>query len=679
MVRISADAAKFYAAVNGAGKSLSGFGAHARAEAARIKSFMGTIQGQLGLAGAGYGLTKMVMDSARLQKETQLLKVATGGSTEQMRQWNAELMRNQQVTGTSVQQQVELSQALQAAGLRMDAITPTLEPAARTMAVAKANADQLGRAMGVASEQFDIDLTNPRAVTELLDQMVVAGRAGNAELENLPDVFARVGGRAKEAKLGLIDTLAIVETLSKSEPQAERLSTLVDSTMRVFTNAKYMKDAKAASGVAFFNSDGSRRDPLQVLQDMHARYQQLHTDAEKMGFINQAFGKADLDTQRGMKKLLDGDSLNQIQNIKNDLTNASGIVKKDMNEAISNSVDQVSRLKGALTDAVNKGFANPLNDAISGGIKYLLDPVASSGGVGSGQDARDRQAQASQPRFSGGEILAGIAGSAALLYGASRLGGGLVSKLAGGTLDIGKGVATGKALEHAAGVTPVYVVNMGEGGMGGKGGIADLAGTAGEIAGMGKWAKMGRFVKGAGWAGAAIGAGADIYTLNSSRSSDADKASAKGSLIGAGTGMAIGGIIGSIVPVVGTAMGAMAGSWLGGMVGSWVGGKNHEASLQQQSAAGASSEFAAKYLQAGAQVAQQNATAVTAASTAGVAQQQAIGNALVSQINSTQIKGNIAVTVSPSSSLLNVTANATPATPNTTMTANVGRTGGGPS
>ena len=78
-------------------------------------------------------------------------------------------------------------------------------------------------------------------------------RLGNAELENLPDIFARVGGNAKAANFNLDQTLALVELLSKSEPQAERLATLVDSTMRVFTNMRYMKEAQKATGIGFYD------------------------------------------------------------------------------------------------------------------------------------------------------------------------------------------------------------------------------------------------------------------------------------------------------------------------------------------------------------------------------------------------------------------------------------------
>ena len=726
-VRIAADAQRYRRDMQVARGVTSGFAQHAKAEFGRLRAFMGTIHGQMVGLGVGFGAVQLAKDSAKLQKETQLLKVATGGSREEMQRWRNEMYQQQQITGTTVNQQLELSQALQAAGMGMGSITTTLEPASRAMAVAKANADQLGRAMGVAHEQFNIDLENKDAVTQMLDQMVVAGRLGNAELENLPDIFARVGGRAREANMGMTDTLAIVETLSKSEPQAERLGTLVDSTLRVFTNAKYMKDAAKGTGVQFFNSDGSRRDPLVVMQEMHTRYQQLHSDAERMQFINKAFGKADMDTTRGMMKLLGGDTLTMLQEYKRQIEGAGGQVKRDLEEAINNSVDQVSRLGGALREAVNKGFADPLNDALNSGIKYLMNPTEEQNRKNYKRE-KDESVEAYEKRIAdkpkglgwdGTDMLLAAGATAAAVYGASRIPG-IVGKYAGKAADIAQGTATGVALQKSMGIQPVYVVNMGEAGIAGANPVDGSGGGAGAgvppvVAGSGKyarWARMGGAFTIGGFA--AYDTYEHAKNLYEGNGDNKQNSIDKWAIAGAGTGALAGGIIGSLVPVIGTALGAAAGAWLGQQAGEFIGEKNvqpvtppdwlvERASIDWdrryqfkadgygfyqpgvkpvenytypkiEPIAGANlTESAAKW---GGEIAQQNAQAVNTIMLTGTAQQQSIGNALVAQINSTQIKGNIAVTVSPSSELLNVRTAVIPGNANTQMTANVGRTGG---
>ena len=193
------------------------------------QSFANSIKGIAATLGAGMMVKKVVADSAQLSREQQKLQVAVGGTSQEMNAWRSEMMANQAATSTLVEDQLELSKALQAAGLGMKEIRAVLGPASETMAVAEANAKSLGQALGVAREKFNIDLKNPEAVRKALDQMVVAGRLGNAELENLPDIFARVGGNAKAANLGFSETLALVESLSRAEANPERLATLADT------------------------------------------------------------------------------------------------------------------------------------------------------------------------------------------------------------------------------------------------------------------------------------------------------------------------------------------------------------------------------------------------------------------------------------------------------------------
>ncbi|HBW09155.1 MAG TPA: phage tail tape measure protein [Pseudomonas sp.] len=359
----------------------------------------------------------------------------------------------------------------------------------------------------------------------LLDKMVVAGRAGNAELENLPDIFARVGSNAKSSNLSLDQTLALVETLSLVEPNAERLATLTDSTLRVFTNANYMKSASKATGIKFFDKDGSRRDALEVINDIKAKYDKLGTDAQRFKFINNAFGKTDLDTQRGLKTLLDADSLGKLDQVFTEVRDASGTIARDLPDAIGNAVDQTNRLKGALREAAD-GFAKPVNDTLSGLIKWGMDSKE-SGGLG----------------LDGKDMLLGGAVGAAGLFGAARYGGKAISGIAGKLGGTAAGVATGKALEEAAGVQPVYVVNMPDSLGGNLGAAEKLADTAGDLVspktmtwlksllgtsvtalpamGSGAMATAGAAVAGAGAAGYGVGTLLNDYLIDGTAVGDA--------------------------------------------------------------------------------------------------------------------------------------------------------------
>ena len=457
-VRLKADVARLNAGMRAAGRGVSRFTTGASKEFSRLKGMMSTVQGKLATIGVGVGLGKIAQDTAKFEKEMRLLQVSTGDSRHEMEGWRKDMLANQSATGTSVAKQQELSESLQAVGLGIKEIRTVLGPASETMAVASANADQLGKALGVAAEQFggEVDLKNVESVRGALDKMLVAGRLGNAELEDLPNIFARIGGRAKEANLTFDQTLALTEALSQAEPQAERLATLTDSTLRVFTNARYMKEAQKATGIQFFDKEGSRRDPLVVLDEMQKRFSLLKTDAERLKFVDKAFGKTDLDTQRGLKKLMEDGSLQRIEGFRKILEMTKDQAKIDLVIATDNLPDQISRIKGSLREAVEDGFARPVNETLKNVIQFALDKEE-NGGL----------------ELTGKNMIAGGAGLAAASYALSRLGGPLIKKLLGGA----GGLATGKALEATAGVTPVYVVNMSEGG--GMGGMGTLGGASG--------------------------------------------------------------------------------------------------------------------------------------------------------------------------------------------------------
>ena len=258
---------------------------------------------------------------------------------------------------------------------------------------------------------------------------------------------------------------------------------------------------------------------------------------------------------------------------------------------------------------------------------------------------------------------------------------GKIGGMAGGVTDTAQGVLTGKALQQAAGIQPVYVVNMPDAGFK-KDSISEAVDSVSGVATagkFGKFAKLGKFAKAAGWIGTAVSVGADVMTLTDDKASAKDKAGAIGGLSGTVIGAAIGT---AILPGIGT----MIGSLVGGVGGEWLAQKVHPNYSSTQAASstpnttissssdlkGSSVQWQAYF----AHGAEQLSTAMNTSTTFATTQWQAVGNALVAQINSTQIKGNIAVTVSPSSELLNVRATAIPGNANTQMTANVGRTGG---
>jgi TP901 family phage tail tape measure protein len=397
-----------------------------------IDSLGSRYTGMLAGAGGAYIATREAKLSAMLDKQLIQIRQTAGATGEMAEILRAELHDMSTETGQSVDSLLVGFNNLIQAGLSWEQALVTIKAISPTMAVTGAQAAVLSSALTVAAEAFDFDLSQPKLAVELLDQMTAAGRLGNAELEDLSDIFARVGVNAKAAGLNFSGTLGFIEQLSLIEKNPERLATLADSTLRLFTNQKYLKKAAKATGVKFYDAEGSRRDAFAVLGDIAEKFKTINGDLQRDKAIEKAFGEADLDTIKGLRALLSGDAIDKARKMSKEIAGSTGTIGRDLDDALDNSVDQVGRLKNALRSAADN-FAQPVNDAIGNAIKYLLD----------------------EKKLGGGEIMAGTA-AAATVGLLSLKGGGKLLRKFGGTAG---GVAAGKALEEVAGVQPVFVTN----------------------------------------------------------------------------------------------------------------------------------------------------------------------------------------------------------------------------
>lgn len=447
--RLTLDANRWTQGLGVAEKGTKGFVAGAKRELASLKNAFGTVQGQLATLGITVGAAALIMQSAKMDKLLTQIGQTAGASKKQVSGLRAELFQMSGETGQNVDDLQSGFNVLIQSGLTWSESLAVIDATNKAMAVTGAQAETLTGALGVSATAFNFDLSKPNQALILLDKMTVAGRKGNAELEDLSSIVSRVGVNAAGAGFGFDKTLAFVEGLSMIERQPERLATLADSTLRLFTNAKYMQSSQKATGVAFFGKDGGRRDPIEVLSDIKRKFDALRTDAQRQNFLTKAFGQADLDTIKGLKTLLSGGTLSNIKQFTSEIGNAGGAIQRDLPGAVNNAVDQAGRLKAVLRDAAD-GFAKPVNDSLSKLIKHGLDSKK-DGGLG----------------LSGGQIAGGGIAALLALYLGKRGGSALLGKMFGAA----SGVAQGKALEAAAGVMPVYVVNMSDGGMG-AGGIS---------------------------------------------------------------------------------------------------------------------------------------------------------------------------------------------------------------
>lgn len=195
---------------------------------------------------------------------------------------------------------------------------------------------------------------------------------------------------------------------------------------------------------------------------------------------------------------------------------------------------------------------------------------------------------------------------------------GFVDKhpVAGGSAILGSTLLGGGVLMSAAAKMSGV---LGGSSAGAAGGVGNALGWIAQSKGLLKGAGV------VGMAGAAAwNAGGSVMDLAGDKASARERTEAKANLTGTGVGAVIGGAIGSVVPVLGTALGAAAGAWLGGVAGSWIGGK-----MADSNQAVEADRTSAMLERIGGQIAQ-----VNAASQAAPAGQELVqANAQLQQVN----------------------------------------------
>ena len=346
-MKLYADASRFVAGLTGAEGGVRRFTTSTKREFDALKSTLGTVEGKLASLGVTVGATAAIMQSARMDKSLTQIGQTAGASEQDVAKLRKELFRMSKETGQNLDDlQSGFNNAVQS-GLNFKEALPVIDAVNKAVAVTGASADVLTSALTVASTAYSLDRQKPKVALGLLDRMTVAGRLGNAELENLSAIFGRIGPTAASAGLGFDKTLGFIESLSMIERQPERLATLADSTLRIFTNMRYMKDAQKGTGIKFFDTDGSRRDPLTVIAEIKKQYDNLATDKQRALFMQKSFGHADLDSIKGMRVFLSGNTLSNWKNFTAQAGNAGGILQKDMDNAINNAIDQTGRLKAS--------------------------------------------------------------------------------------------------------------------------------------------------------------------------------------------------------------------------------------------------------------------------------------------------------------------------------------------
>jgi TP901 family phage tail tape measure protein len=549
-LRLYADAVRYVSGLTQAESKTRQFASGVKGEFAALKGAMGSLQGQLAALGLSVGAAAAVSQSAEMDKSMIQIGRTAGASKEEIESVRQEMLRMATETGQSLDDMMGGLNRAVAAGLNFGQALPVVDATNKAVAMTSASAETLTGALTVAGQAFQFDLEKPGMAVNLLDKMIAAGDLGNAELENLSAIFSRVGVSASSAGMDINKTLGFIEGMSQMEMEPRKLATLVDSTMRLFNSQKEMETATAATGVHFFDKDHQRRDPVAILKDFKKIYDSIKTDEGRNLFLDDVFGKTDQGTKKGIQIMLTGDRLEDVERFTKRIDASAGALDRGFQNAIDNAVDQTGRLKNALRKAADD-FSRPVNAALSGVIRKAMDKKENGG-----------------MELDGRDMLVGGALGAAGLFGAARYGGKAIKALSGRFGGTAAGIAEGKAVEAAAGVTPVFVVNWPGGGIAdlagsGVGGAAgSAAGSAAKVAGRAKslavlagglplsaWGTSGAVALGTASAGV-LAAGAGGYAVGTGINWAGEKLAKGSRMEGVGTDV-IGGAIARVLAVFG--------------------------------------------------------------------------------------------------------------------------------
>lgn len=453
------------AGMNRTGRNWSDVTGRMGRDADRLGRLIGNIQSKIAQLGLGVGAFQNQRISARLDQDLNRIGQTAGASAKQVKGMRDELFALSRQTGNPVDGLKGSLGVLIASNLSWKSAIEAnraVNPAAR---VSGADPSILANALTVGASAFKIDLSQAGKAVEMLDQMVVAGEAGKAELEDLATIFGTAGNAAARANLQFKDTLAMIEVLAQTTPIAQ-LPVMVESTLRLFNNKAYADRASEASGVPFYDRSGAKRNPADVLVELAGKVQKAPNDQAREALLDKLLKGADLTTITGLGALFKDGELGRMHDIARQLESASGAVARKLPGAMENAVAQGERLRTIMRQAGDQ-FAMPVNKAVADSIEFSLRSKG-QGGLGM---SNSEMLVAGAGTFA----VAGLLASIARNLPGKLLGG--VGRAFGDTASTAIGVAQGKALEHAAGVTPVFVTNWQSGGAGGMS-VGDVAGGA---------------------------------------------------------------------------------------------------------------------------------------------------------------------------------------------------------
>ena len=446
-----------------------------------------------------------------------------------------------------------------------------VEANVRNIAVAMQAAGSAGEDMGDVFSEFQKRNYSADKISHLMDVLVKQGDQGEYTLQKL----AKTGKAVLSSYSTIGDTVedvkklnAVMQILVADTKNEELAATALDAVISELSDPK-KQEKLGIIGVAVRDTEGKFRDLADIMDDILG----VAKKEGNIDFLSEVFGVTSMKAVRAFQNY--GKNYKKLTD---DLGDTTGALEAKSARMAGTMKANLQNLQTTFLKFADTNLAKPLerlNDLLSylaekperlekvfNTIKYGLGAIVAVKG------------------------LAKISGFIGSISGGIRTltGGSMQAALGGALPGNGAGAASG---------LPVFVTNMGQGGMGASDNMAESALSGGKPAGSRLSFKQGAALAGVAALSSALvavpqmlGELNDIDNNPELKGKEKSKAkggavgAAVGSIGGAAAGALAGAAIGSVVPVIGTAIGGLVGGaigWLGGKLGRTVGEKIGEA------------------------------------------------------------------------------------------------------
>lgn len=444
------------------GQSLGGAGEEARRLRKDFDHAVQSIErGVKALAVAGYVASKLrpgVEAAADMQEEMIGLRAELSGANSDAAALARQMMEAQK-TAFSVQattpfnigQIVALEKELVKAGANINDVIGEKGAAAAAAALAtyeKMDPARTGQALIGIGTPFHIAASG---YADLADQISRAASASTTGAEEIAESAKYAAGPLAGLNRSSTEMLALVAMMA----QMGVTGSMAGTNLKNFFN-------KAAEHKAFRNANGELKTTAEIIEILRRKTEGMG-DAKKNSLLKKLFG--DDGMQVALALLNKGEG--SFEDINRKMREALPLTEKlrMQMEGFNRQLDSLGGTSKSTLSIIFQSALSPLTQLIAKTNEWTASL---------GKAAMEHESIGKTVTYGTAAVVGGLG-----IYGILKIlkGGGALTRVWRGLAGTAGGVAAGKALEATAGVVPVYVVNMSEGGFGG-GSVADAISTA---------------------------------------------------------------------------------------------------------------------------------------------------------------------------------------------------------